>query len=154
MNTATTSHSYRHRVAGTQRADIQGLRAVAVLLVIAQHFWNLPEGGFIGVDIFFVLSGFLISGIILRDIQQHGRVRLPRFYARRLRRIMPVALFVSLITVALAWFTWFTPQALQYTLDAIWSNLWVANWHFAGAGTDYLAHSANPSPSSITGRYR
>lgn len=146
MNTATTSHGYRHRAAGAQRADIQGLRAVAVLLVIAQHFWNVPQGGFIGVDIFFVLSGFLISGIILRDIQQHGRVRLPRFYARRLRRIMPVALFVSASTVVLAWFTWFTPQALQYTLDAIWSNLWVANWHFAGAGTDYLAHSANPSP--------
>ena len=128
------------------RSDIQGLRALAVLLVIAQHFWNVPEGGFVGVDVFFVISGFLISSIILRDIEEFGRLRFRRFYARRIRRIVPAAVLVSLVALPAVWLTWFSQQALQFTLDAPWSNLWVSNWHFAGVGTDYLAHSQNPSP--------
>lgn len=143
-------HAYHPAAPAAQkhivRTDIQGLRALAVVLVVLQHTWNQPIGGFIGVDIFFVISGYLISKIIIRDIETHGKLRLPRFYARRIRRIIPIALVVTLVTIALSWVTWYTPKALQYTLDGIWSTLWVANWHFAGAGTDYLAHSDSPSP--------
>ena len=70
------------------RADIQGLRAVAVIAVIVNHVIEWPSGGFAGVDVFFVISGFLITGLLLRDHQQHGRISLAGFYARRIRRII------------------------------------------------------------------
>ena len=71
------------------RADIEGLRALAVLLVLAYHA-RLPmlAGGFIGVDVFFVLSGFLITGLLMRELADTGTVSLPAFYARRARRLL------------------------------------------------------------------
>src|SRR3954468_15602766 len=87
------------------RPDIDGLRAVAVLLVV--YFHALPEvmpGGFIGVDIFFVISGFLITGIVTRDLGS-ARFSLLRFYDRRVRRIFP-ALLVVLVTVLVLGFLW------------------------------------------------
>ena len=72
------------------RPDVQGLRAVAVLLVIAYHLYpDLIPGGYIGVDVFFVISGFLITGNLAREAQRHGRVRLLNFYGRRARRLLP-----------------------------------------------------------------
>ena len=78
------------------RADIQGLRAIAVASVVVFHFWpELLPGGFTGVDVFFVVSGFLITGQILRDMDRFGAFTCAvRFWAARVRRILPVALLV------------------------------------------------------------
>ena len=126
------------------RADVQGLRAIAVLLVLAYHVTGHPRGGFVGVDVFFVVSGYLISGILVRQLASGG-IDLPGFYARRIRRIVPVAVVVTLATVAAAYVVWYRPKADQVALDALACLAWVANWHFAAAGTDYLTGTL-PSP--------
>src|ERR1700712_2637408 len=87
-----------------QRLDIQGLRMVAVLTVFANHLWGLPPGGFIGVDVFFVISGFLITGNLLRNAENSGRVSFRSFYWNRVRRIVPAATLVLIFTYAVsAW---------------------------------------------------
>ncbi|MCU0505308.1 MAG: acyltransferase, partial [Chloroflexi bacterium] len=82
------------------RPDIEGLRAVAVVLVLLYHA-GVPgfPGGYIGVDVFFVLSGFLITGLLLRELRGSGTISLPRFYARRARRILPASALVLVATV-------------------------------------------------------
>ena len=80
---------------------IQGLRAVAILLVLAAHA-GVPflYGGFIGVDVFFVISGYLITGLLVTEMNQYGKLDLPRFYARRLKRLLPALLLVLIVTSA------------------------------------------------------
>ncbi|MHC5796974.1 acyltransferase family protein [Lacisediminihabitans sp. FW035] len=128
------------------RPDIQGLRAVAVGLVVLGHA-GVPGlgGGFIGVDVFFVISGFLITGHLITELERHGRIRFGRFYARRARRILPAALTVLVLTVVAA-LAAVPPLRLPEILkDAAASALWVPNVRFAIDKTDYLAGSA-PSP--------
>ena len=128
------------------RPDIQGLRAVAVLLVVLNHAGipGLP-GGYVGVDVFFVISGFVISRGLLERLQQTDRVDLPRFYADRARRILPASLTVILLTAAAA-FVLVSPLRLRAILgDAIAAALYVPNIRFALEKTDYLAGTA-PSP--------
>ena len=86
------------------RADIEGLRAVAILLVVAAHA-NVPwlAGGFVGVDVFFVLSGYLITGLLLREATATGAIRFADFYARRFRRLMPGLLLMLACTGLAAW---------------------------------------------------
>ncbi|MEA5453402.1 acyltransferase family protein [Sinomonas sp. JGH33] len=129
-----------------KRAGIQGLRAVAVALVVSEHAFGFPRGGFTGVDVFFVISGYLISRILLGGLESARTVGLMRFYARRVRRIVPVAAVVAAATIAVAYLLWYRPRADQTLLDGLASVFWVANWHFAAMGTDYLAGSADPSP--------
>src|SRR6478735_10620938 len=74
-----------------QRADVQGMRALAVLLVVAFHAGLDVPGGFTGVDVFFVISGFVITAMLLNEARDTGRVSLGAFYARRVRRIMPAS---------------------------------------------------------------
>ena len=87
------------------RRDIEGLRAVAVLMVLAFHL-GVPgaEGGFAGVDVFFVISGFLITGLLVRELESNGRIDLLTFYARRARRLLPAALLVIAVTFGAGWF--------------------------------------------------
>ena len=82
------------------RKDLQGLRAIAVLFVLLFHA-GVPgfNGGFIGVDVFFVLSGFLITGNLLREALSSGTVSLQNFYAKRIRRLLPASLFVLFLTL-------------------------------------------------------
>jgi len=83
------------------RPDIEGLRAVAILFVVLFHAdWKLFGGGFFGVDVFFVLSGFLITGIILEEITRTGTLSLTKFWARRARRLLPAAILVTLFVLA------------------------------------------------------
>jgi hypothetical protein len=82
------------------RHEIQGLRAVAVLLVVLFHLWpHRVPGGYVGVDVFFVISGFLITSLILREVDRTGRVDLARFWARRIRRLLPAAYVVLAASV-------------------------------------------------------
>ena len=80
------------------RADIDGLRAVAVALIIFYHLGMSPPGGFIGVDVFFVISGFLITNIIVQDIEA-GRFSFAAFYARRIKRILPALLIMPIVVL-------------------------------------------------------
>ena len=86
MNVSTR---VRPNEAEVRRLDIQGLRGLAVLMVVAFHAGLPVQGGFLGVDVFFVISGFVIAGMLLRELAEHGRVRLGVFYARRIRRLLP-----------------------------------------------------------------
>jgi peptidoglycan/LPS O-acetylase OafA/YrhL len=130
-----------------QRADIQGLRAVAVLVVLAAHA-GVPflDGGFVGVDVFFVISGFLISQLLFREVARTGRVGLGGFYARRARRILPAATLVTVVTVLAAALWWSVVDALEVVTDAWWATLFAANVRFASVGTDYFAQDQSESP--------
>ena len=121
----------------TPRRDIQGLRALAVLAVIGAHAVGWPRGGFVGVDVFFVVSGFLITGALLREVQLTGGIRLAAFAGRRARRILPLAVVVLLATAASAFVVFNRPRAEQTLVDALWSAGFAANWRFTAVGTDY-----------------
>jgi peptidoglycan/LPS O-acetylase OafA/YrhL len=126
------------------RTDIQGLRAVAVIAVIVNHVLGWPSGGFAGVDVFFVISGFLITGLLLRDHEQHGKISLAGFYARRVRRIVPAAVTVIVVTAAVGYFLFNRTRGLSTIWDGVYSLLFVANWRFTVVGTDYF-HATDPA---------
>ncbi|TFD11081.1 acyltransferase [Cryobacterium sp. TMT1-2-2] len=130
----------------TFRGDIEGLRAVAVIVVIFDHLLGWPSGGFIGVDIFFVISGFLITSLLLKEHARTGRISLVDFYRRRIRRILPVSLLVLVVTVAIGYLLLPGARALSTLWDGVYSALFVANWHFAAVGTDYLQATNAVSP--------
>lgn len=141
--------SKTHRQLGTcreYRTDIQGLRAIAVVLVLFFHA-VVPffDGGYVGVDVFFVISGFLITQQLLDKLISDGRINLWEFYARRIKRILPVA-FVVLVISMLASLLWMPPlRAAAIVSDAIWTAFYLPNVAFARAATNYLAETA-PSP--------
>src|SRR5664280_1602318 len=128
------------------RPDVEGLRAVAVLLVVLYHA-GVPRltGGFVGVDVFFVLSGFVITGVLLREHAASGKTRLSAFYGRRSRRILPAATLVIILTV-LASYHWLGFITGDETAGvARTTSLFYANFHFIAAGTNYLASQQPPS---------
>lgn len=128
------------------RADIQGLRAVAVGAVLAFHLWpNRAPGGFVGVDVFFVISGFLITGHLLREIASTGTVLLRRFWAKRIARLLPAA-FLVLAVVTVATFV-FVPKNFwpDYFSQIRASALYFENWQLAWDATDYMAQDASPT---------
>ncbi len=129
------------------RGDIQGLRGLAVLLVVLDHA-NVPglAGGYVGVDVFFVLSGYLISSILLREATVTGRVSLVGFYARRARRILPAATVVLVTTAVAATLIVSFVRADLIRKDVLWSAFFAANIHFGQQGTDYFAADLPPSP--------
>ena len=128
------------------RLDIQGLRALAVILVILAHAKvSHFAGGYIGVDVFFVISGFVITGLLLRQSANNVIANLGKFYARRIRRIMPAATLVVIGTL-IASFYWIGPFSSQPLLsDVRWASLFSANFHFITVGTDYFSQSLPPS---------
>jgi peptidoglycan/LPS O-acetylase OafA/YrhL len=129
------------------RGDIQGLRALAVMTVIAAHA-GLPflPGGFVGVDVFFVISGYLISGLLFRDVLAGGGFSLAAFWARRARRILPAATVVTVVTVVASLAALSLVDARQVVLDAVWSALFAANLHFAHQDISYFAQGSGVSP--------
>ncbi|CAL4860299.1 acyltransferase family protein [Microbacterium sp. MM2322] len=128
------------------RRDIQGLRALAVVAVIGAHAAGWPTGGALGVDVFFVVSGFLITGMLLREARESGRVSLVRFYARRARRLLPAALVVLIAVGAAGWFVFNRVRGEQTLWDAAWAAVFASNWNFAAQGTDYFADTGAVSP--------
>ncbi|MDV7356055.1 acyltransferase family protein [Rhodococcus oxybenzonivorans] len=129
------------------RTDIEGLRAVAVLAVVLFHA-GVPglDGGFVGVDVFFVVSGFLITGLLWRDVTATGNVRLARFYAARARRLLPAGVTVLVVTAVGAAMLLPPLQARAVLGDGIASALYVGNYRLALQGTDYLSADTPPSP--------
>ncbi|MBA8990090.1 peptidoglycan/LPS O-acetylase OafA/YrhL [Curtobacterium pusillum] len=120
-----------------------------MLAVVLDHFFGAPRGGFLGVDVFFVVSGFVITAQLLSEHERSGRVSLPRFWWRRLTRLVPVLLTVLLVTVVVVGLT--TPGRLAGVLvDAAAAALSVANWRFIQNGTDYFASFAATSPLQHT----
>ncbi|WP_313405415.1 acyltransferase family protein [Aeromicrobium sp.] len=128
------------------RAEIAALRAVAVLLVVLFHLWpgRLP-GGYIGVDVFFVISGFLITGHLLRETADTGRIDLARFWARRARRLLPAAYLVLATTGVAVWLWMPLMDWRQNFKEIIGSALYVQNWVLASDSVDYLAAAEAPT---------
>jgi peptidoglycan/LPS O-acetylase OafA/YrhL len=128
------------------RADIDGLRAVAVLAVVLFHA-DTPglTGGFVGVDVFFVISGFLITGQLWRQVNSTGTVALARFYGARARRLLPAGCAVLIATAVATALLLPALPARHVLTDGVASALYVGNYRFAIEGTDYLAGETAPS---------
>ncbi|WP_037833073.1 SGNH hydrolase domain-containing protein [Streptomyces sp. NRRL F-4474] len=129
------------------RPDIEGLRAVAVVAVLAFHA-GIPwaTGGFVGVDVFFVISGYLITGLLVREAIATGRIRLGDFFSRRARRLLPsAAVVLAAVAVAGAWLT--VPlRRTDLEHDVVAAALSLANWRFVSQHTDYLAAGHQQGP--------
>jgi peptidoglycan/LPS O-acetylase OafA/YrhL len=129
---------------------LDGIRALAVALVLADH-GGIPglSGGFLGVDVFFVLSGFLITSLLLDELGRTGRIALRGFWIRRARRLLP-ALIVMVLAVVVAR-DLFPPEAVAALRDdAVAAFFWMSNWAFVAQEADYFAHGAAPSPLQHT----
>ncbi|MEV5051576.1 SGNH hydrolase domain-containing protein [Arthrobacter sp. LAR12-1-1.1] len=151
MAQLTLSRSQSKQFGGVKksgfRPDVQGLRALAVLLVLVYHAGaTVFPGGFVGVDVFFVISGFLITGILLKEAASSNSISITGFYARRAKRILPASTLV-LIVVAAA--TFFILPRTRWD-DTAWqimaSAFNVVNWLFAGSAVDYLNNDEAASP--------
>ena len=128
------------------RPDIDGLRAIAVFLVIFYHVgFSFVPGGFVGVDVFFVISGYLITSIIKREIE-HGDFSFSIFYARRIKRIIP-ALFVVLVSTSLfSLYTLFTNDLISYSNSLKYTAVSISNYFFMKESTDYFAQAVEQLP--------
>ncbi len=114
--------------------------------VVLDHAFGWPSGGFLGVDAFFVVSGFVVTASLLRERRVQGTIELRRFAVRRLRRLTPSALLVLAVSVLASITLLPAPRALIAVTDAGWAAVGLANWRFAAAGTDYFARGDAPSP--------
>lgn len=138
MTTLVTSRKVRS-VPAAFRADIEGLRAIAVLLVVLFHA-SVPgfDGGFVGVDVFFVISGYLITGLLLREIETTGHLRLGTFYARRAKRLLPPAAVVVGVTAIAMWFVMPLLAVFKTAFDLLAATFYFSNWRLISQGNDYL----------------
>ena len=128
------------------RGDIEGLRAVAVLLVLVDHAGLPLTGGFVGVDVFFVISGFLITSLLLAEFVETRTVSLRAFYARRARRLLPAAVGVLLVTGLLTILLIPRTRWLDIAYDIGASAVYVENWRLADLAVDYQAQDTAASP--------
>jgi peptidoglycan/LPS O-acetylase OafA/YrhL len=128
------------------RPDVQALRALAVGLVVWYHA-HLPglHGGFLGVDVFFVISGFVITGVLLQEQQKRGSISIADFYGRRIRRILPAATVVLVLTLFAVYHWLGFIAGAQNATDAKWVAAFMGNLHFASTGTQYLSATLPPS---------
>ena len=130
----------------TYRADIDGIRALAVALVVANHAWARPSGGYVGVDVFFVISGYLITRGLVREQAANGGVGLARFFLRRAARLLPAAVLVIVVTAAACALLYFPVTSVPLLLQGAASLLSVENWALVRAGSSYLDPSGGVSP--------
>jgi peptidoglycan/LPS O-acetylase OafA/YrhL len=146
------SSTDRSRPAATtergMRLEIQGVRGLALVLVLLCHA-DVPfaVGGFVGLDVFFVLSGFLITGLIVSELDRTGSLSFARFYGRRAKRLLPLAAFVLAVVVAGSLAIFPPVRSEEAASDVIASALYFVNWHFIGESVDYFAfEGASISP--------
>ena len=129
------------------RRDIEGLRAIAVAVVLLYHF-GVPglRGGFIGVDVFFVISGFLITSLLIDERTRKGRISISGFYARRARRLLPISATVLVATAIAGAFLLPATRLPDLAADVRWAAAFAANFLFAKRGANYLTADLAPSP--------
>jgi len=125
--------------------EIQGLRALAATLVLIFHA-KFISGGFIGVDIFYVISGFLITGLLLKELNVTGRISLKAFYLRRSKRLLPASFLVLFVTALFAWLVLPPISRGSIGRDLIATTLYISNYLFAWWENDYQNLNATPSP--------
>jgi peptidoglycan/LPS O-acetylase OafA/YrhL len=129
------------------RPDIEGLRAVAVGAVLLYHAGgSFAPGGYVGVDVFLVISGFLITGLLLRELEKTGTISLARFYSRRAKRLLPMTVVVLAFVVVLSWLLFDPVRMDEVSLGVVASGLYVMNWLLATRATDYFAAGLQASP--------
>ncbi|WP_081748614.1 acyltransferase family protein [Nocardiopsis sp. CNT312] len=129
------------------RPEVQGLRALAVLLVLVYHLdERLLPGGYVGVDVFFVISGFLITSLLYREATGNGRVSLVRFYVRRVRRLLPASIVVLVVTGTASLLLLPITRVADTAWQLIASAAYVENLYLADQAVDYLAAETPPSP--------
>jgi len=129
----------------TFRPDIEGLRAIAVLAVVLDHSGLAVHGGYIGVDVFFVISGFLITSHLFSELSGLGHISVARFYARRVRRILPAATLVIIATLLASWILASPLGIPSIGLDAITAALFCINYRLIEVATNYFSNHS-PSP--------
>ena len=136
----------------TYRPEIDGLRAIAVCAVILYHaqitILGLEpfKGGFIGVDIFFVISGYLITSIILKELVTTGKFSFKHFYERRVRRILPALLFVMIVSLPFAWIVLLPSSFIDFSKSILYSLGFSSNLYFWYSGQNYYAESGLLKP--------
>ncbi|MDO5681999.1 MAG: acyltransferase family protein [Propionibacteriaceae bacterium] len=132
---------------GKFRPEIEGLRAIAVLFVLIWHagVTQLP-GGFVGVDVFFVISGFLMTGILYRELKKSWKIDVSGFYRRRIRRLLPASGLVLLVTAFLSWLILPASRIYSVMIDIMAAGFYMVNWRMADTAVDYLAQGQSPSP--------
>jgi peptidoglycan/LPS O-acetylase OafA/YrhL len=135
---ATQGHGFR--------PDVEGLRAVAIVLVVLYHAHLGVPGGYVGVDVFFVISGYLITSQLARELTANGRISFAGFYARRARRILPAATVTTIVTVIAAGSLLSPLPAMRVFSDARSAAVFGANIHFAARDANYFDDSLPPSP--------
>ena len=119
---------------------VQGLRAVAVILVVLYHFWpGRLSGGYIGVDIFFVISGFLITGQLARELERTGRIALPIFWAKRVRRLLPASVTVLIFATLATLFILPLSSLADSLREILASTFYVENWSLSLGSINYLS---------------
>jgi len=129
------------------RADIEGMRGIAVVLVVLFHS-SVPGfgGGFIGVDVFFALSGYLITGTILHELAKNGRLSFKNFYARRARRLLPAAGFAAVCTVMLSILLYSPVELARYAKWASYTSVYASNFMFMRDASNYFASDVGTNP--------
>lgn len=128
------------------RSDLQGMRAFAVLAVFSQHLFDWPRGGFVGVDVFFVLSGFFITALLIKQHTATDAISFADFYRRRVRRIIPSAVLVIVVTVLGSYLLLTVTRAKSALTDGLWATVFASNWRFERVGSDYFAEGQPKSP--------
>jgi peptidoglycan/LPS O-acetylase OafA/YrhL len=143
----TNPHGQEGHKSPTFRPDIEGLRGIAVLLVVAFHAQiSLWHGGFLGVDVFFVLSGYLITGLLWRDLETIGKLDLMGFYARRARRLLPASALVVAFTVVTGTLLLSPIEQIHYAKTALATTLYISNLWFVRQASDYFAPETDTNP--------
>ena len=141
------SATYPHGMSWSYRPALDGLRTVAVYAVLMFHTGHpWAAGGFVGVDLFFVLSGFLVTSVLLSEIDKTGTLKVGMFYARRVRRLLPAAVVAIVATCAVFVLIIPVTDRVEVVDDAQSALLWVANWHFLNESGDYFATDVDRSP--------
>lgn len=123
--------------------QIQALRAFAALLVVIYHA-GVTSGGYIGVDIFYVISGYLITGLLLRELEKTGQIGLRAFYLRRVKRLLPTSFFVLAVTALTAWYLYPGTMRAELGKDIAAAGIYISNYLFAFWQMDYQNLSAVP----------
>ncbi|MEO8938724.1 MAG: acyltransferase, partial [Burkholderiaceae bacterium] len=135
------------RASNHYRLDIEGLRTIAVGLVVAFHYdVRAFHGGYIGVDIFFVISGYLITGLLTREVRATATIDFLRFYGRRAKRLLPAALLTTIVTLVVGSFVFSPPEMLATSKAAFASSIYLSNFWFLRATLDYFAAESSLNP--------